>query len=158
MVFARISLAALVVYMGVCMGAHHAALGRVERFAATQGLKIEAQAALPQPLSPFRWTGLVLTPDGVYQGWFSVLDGVEPEFEFMPNDQNDYVRQAGALPQVKTYLWFARFPLVRYRNEPDRHVVEYTDLRFRAPDNRRSPFIFRVVLNDDGNVTAWGIL
>jgi membrane-bound metal-dependent hydrolase YbcI (DUF457 family) len=158
MVFARIGVAALVVYMGICIGAHHAALKRVESFAAARGLQVEARAALPQPLSPFRWTGLVLTPDGVYQGWFTVLEGAQPEFEFVPNDENEYVRQAGALPQVKTYLWFARFPLVRYRNEPDRHVVEYTDLRFRAPDSRRQPFVFRVVLNDEGNVTAWGIL
>lgn len=158
MVFARIGLAALVVYMGICIGAHHIAFKRVERFTAARGLEVEAQAALPQPLSPFRWTGLVLTPDGVYQSWFTVFDAAQPEFEFLPNDENEYVRQAGTLPQVKTYLWFARFPLVRYRNEPDRHVVEYTDLRFRAPDNRRQPFVFRVVLNDDGKVTAWGML
>lgn len=154
--YCRAGLAALAVYLGVCAAAHQAALARVKAFSAAEGLAVEAQAALPQPLSPFRWTGLVLTPTGVRQSWFNVFDNNALRFEFYPNAQNSFVQQASALPQVKTFLWFARFPRITYRREPARHVVEYTDLRFHGP-NRRNPFVLRVVLDPEGRVIAWGI-
>jgi len=162
--YCRAGLAVLAVYLGVCTAAHQAALARVEAFSTAEGLAVEAQAALPQPLSPFRWTGLVLTPDGVHQSWFNVFDTKALRFEFYPNAQNGYVQRAEALPTVKTFLWFARFPRITYRDEPGlpgrqagRHVVEYTDLRFQAPQ-RRNPFVFRVVFNPEGEVIAWGML
>jgi membrane-bound metal-dependent hydrolase YbcI (DUF457 family) len=156
-VFARIGVGALAVYMAVCIGAHHVALARVERFAAAEKLEVKALAALPQPLSPFRWSGLVLTRAGVYQAFFNVLDWSPARFEFFASDSNEYVREADADPQVKIYLWFARFPLVRSHDAPGEHVVEYTDLRFRAPYNRRNPFVYRVVLDDEGRVMASGM-
>jgi membrane-bound metal-dependent hydrolase YbcI (DUF457 family) len=155
--FCRVGLVALVGYLGVCAAAHQTALARVKAFSATKDFVVEAQAALPQPLSPFRWSGLVLTPEGVYQSWFNVFDNESLEFEFFPHAQNRFVQRASTLPPVKTYLWFARFPQVSYRNEPDRHVVEYSDLRFRTP-YRPYPFVFRVVLNRDGQAIAWGML
>jgi membrane-bound metal-dependent hydrolase YbcI (DUF457 family) len=154
--YCRAGLAALAVYLGVCAAAHQAALARVEAFSTAEGSAVEAQAALPQPLSPFRWTGLVLTPAGVYQNWFNVFDNKALHFEFHPNAQNEAVQRASALPQVKTFLWFARFPRITYRDEPGRRVVEYTDLRFHAPQ-RRNPFVFRVVFNPQGQVITWGI-
>lgn len=154
--YCRAGLIALAVYLGVCAAAHQAALARVEAFSTAEGLAVEAQAALPQPLSPFRWTGLVLTPTGVHQSWFNVFDNNALRFEFYPNAQNSFVQQASALPQVKTFLWFARFPRITYRREPARHVVEYTDLRFHGP-NRHNPFVLRVALDLEGRVIAWGI-
>ena len=38
-----------------------------------------------------------------------------------------------------------------------RHIVEYTDLRFRSP-YRQSPFVFGVVLNSEGEPMTWGLL
>lgn len=154
-VFCRLGLAVLVLYLGVCAGAHQAALARVKQFSAGRGLAVQAQAALPQPLSPFRWSGLVLTLDGVYQSWFNVLGSAAPPFEFFPSAQNERIRQANALPVVKTYLWFARFPVASYREEGSLSVVEYTDLRFRVP-YRRNPFLFRVLFNARGEILDWG--
>lgn len=156
--FARIGLAAFAAYIATCAVAHFVALKRVDRFAQANNLEVIAQAALPQPLSPFRWSGLVLTPEGVHQGWFNVLDDPEPRFEFHPSDHNRFVARARALPSVETYLWFARFPVVRYSNSPNRHVVEYTDRRFANPQRRSSPFVFRIVFNDRGQVISNGFL
>jgi len=153
--FCRLGALALAAYLGVCAVAHQVALARVEEFSSSRGLKVEAQAALPQPLSPFRWSGLVQVRDGVYQAWLNVFDTSAPAFEFFPGARNEVTEQVRTLPAVQTYLWFARFPVARYREERGRRVVEYTDLRFRSP-YRRTPFLFRVVLDAQGEVLCWG--
>ncbi|MFQ5694380.1 MAG: metal-dependent hydrolase, partial [Terriglobia bacterium] len=136
--YARAGLAVFAAYMLVAFVSHELALGEVKQFARARGLRVEAQGALPLPLSPFRWSGLILTPDGVYQGFLNVLEGGEPQFALEPSDDNPYVAEALRLPATQTYLWFARFPVVRYREErlragpaggPGRHVVEITDRR-----------------------------
>ncbi len=158
--FCRLGVAMLAVYLGLCTGAHFAALGQVEKFAAARGLTVEARAALPQPLSPFRWSGLVLTPKGVYQSWFNVLEGGGPVFEFYPRAQNEYVARAKELDSVKTYLWFARFPVARYRPQSFGgrrvHIVEWSDRRFVGFRGRNPPFSFRVTFNEEGEVLQQG--
>lgn len=154
--FCRVGVVALAAYYGLCAGAHAAALGEVKRFAAAQGVEVKAVAALPQPLSPFRWSGLVLAPHGVYQSWFNVLADDPPRFQFFPSDDNEFVARAQALPEVKTYLWFARFPVVRYRSVGKLHLVEYSDRRFSSPPARNSPFVLRVVFDTRGEVLSYG--
>ena len=126
MVFARIGVAALVVYLGVCTASHWVAVKKVERWLAQKPARFDmlpcdgnakARAALPQPLSPFRWSGLALTDEGVCQSWFNVWDEDPPAFEFFPSENNDWVLRARELPQTREYLWFARFPVARYRTE-----------------------------------------
>lgn len=155
--YCRAGVAALAIYLGVCAGAHAVALERVKEFSAARGLQAEAQAAIPQPLSPFRWSGLVRTPQGIYQGWMNMLEESAAELEFFPSARNRFVEQADALPATQIYLWFARFPVVSYREEAGRHVVEYTDLRFRSP-YRQNPFVFRVVLSSEGEPMTRGLL
>ncbi len=154
--FCRIGLGVLAFYLAFCASAHQFALGRVGRFAESRGLRVEARAALPAPLSPFLWSGLVRTPEGVYQNWFSLLDPGPPRLEFFPSaPENEFIARARALPELKVYLWFARFPVVAYREEADQRIVEFTDLRFRAP-YRRNPFAYRVVLDAQGEVLSLG--
>ena len=155
-VFARVGVGALVTYLAVCTISHFSAVGRVERMARELNLEVRIIGALPQPLSPFRWTGLALTPEGVYQGWFNVLESKPTEFRFFPSTQNAYVARAGELPQVQTYLWFARFPVVRYRRDGDRHIVEYGDQRFQSSRDQGTRFSFRVIFDDRGQVLYRG--
>jgi hypothetical protein len=154
--FCRIGVAALVIYLSTCAVSHFLAVQQVKELVQEKNLKVEALAALPQPLSPFHWSGLVLTPEGVYQSWFNVLDSGPPAFQFFPSARNDYVTRAQKLPEVQTYLWFTRFPVARYRNDGDRHMVEYTDLRFRTRGSRAPPFTFRVTLNGNGDILTRG--
>lgn len=154
--FCRIGVAALVIYLATCAVSHFLAVQQVKEFVREKNLTVEALAALPQPLSPFRWSGLMLTPEGVYQGWFNVFASGPPAFRFFPSARNDYVARAQKLPEVQTYLWFTRFPVARYRTDGDRHIVEYTDLRFRARGSRAPSFTFRVTLNGNGDVLTRG--
>lgn len=156
--FSRVGVAALVIYLALCTAAHFRALQLVERMAKEKKLAARALGALPQPLSPFRWSGLVLTAQGVHQTWFDFLDSHTPEFQFFPSAENEFVTRARELPEVRTYLWFARFPVARYRAESDRHIVEYTDLRFHEPQDRNLRFGFRVVFDARGEVLARGFV
>ena len=155
----RIGVATLVAYLALCSVSHLFALRHVDEFAAREGLTVERLAALPMPLSPFSWSGLLLTPAGVYQSWFSVLSNTPADFRFYPTaPPNRYVALAQAVPATQTYLWFARFPVVRYRNAGELHIVEYADMRSHSLRNRRSPFRFRVLLNTKGEVLTAGFL
>ena len=154
--FARVGVGVLVTYLAVCTISHFSAGRRVERMAREKNLEVRIIGALPQPLSPFRWTGLALTPEGVYQGWFNVLESNATEFRFFPSTQNAYVAHAGELPQVRTYLWFARFPVVRYRRDGDRHIVEYGDQRFQSSRDQGTNVSFRVTFDDRGQVLYQG--
>ncbi len=158
--FCRIGVAVFAAYIGLCVVSHGLAVRRIEQFLAQAELRpqIEAVAAIPQPLSPFRWSGLVLTSGGVYQSWFSVLDEPPPIFGFFPSDQNEYVAKAKEVPAVKTFLWFARFPVARYRQMGSEHVVDWGDRRFNAVRQRNTPFVFRVVFNEQGRVVSAGFL
>ncbi len=153
---ARAGVAALVVYYAVCAGAHHLAARRVEAYFVPGQERVKAVAAMPQPLSPLRWSGLALTSEGVYQSWFNLLDPAPPQFEFFPTENNDWVLRAEKLPEVQTYLWFARFPVARYREERGRHIVEWSDRRFNSWRSRRAAFAFRVVFNARGDVVQVG--
>jgi membrane-bound metal-dependent hydrolase YbcI (DUF457 family) len=145
--FCRIGVASLAVYLSVCTISHFRAVGLVEDMAHEKKLTVRSIGALPHPLSPFRWSGLVLTPEGVYQSWFDLLDPGPPRFEFFPTVENDYVERARQLPGVQTYLWFARFPVARYQIQRDRHIVEFGDRRFQSQNDRDPGFAYRVVFN-----------
>jgi len=149
---------ALAVYVGLSFAAHRVALARVQEFAASRGLQVENLGALPLPPSALRWSGLIRTPDGVYQAWFSLLDSAPPAFRFFADSAaNSYIEAARALPSVKRYLWFARFPLVTYRQEDGRNVVDFTDLRFFARRGQTAlGFTFRVTMDSEGRVLKQG--
>jgi len=158
--FCRIGVAVFAGYIGLCVVSHGLAVRQVEGFLSRAELRprVEALAAIPQPLSPFRWSGLILTSDGVYQAWFSVLDETPPIYAFFPSDHNEYVAKARQLPAVKTFLWFARFPVARYRQMGSEHIVDWGDRRFNAVRQRNTPFVFRVVFDAQGQVLSAGFL
>ncbi|MBI4463040.1 MAG: metal-dependent hydrolase [Acidobacteria bacterium] len=171
--FCRIGVGALAGYLALCGVNHHLAVKRVEAYAREQALMVKNLGALPAPLSPFRWTGLILTRAGVYQSQFSLLDPSALAFAFFPSaEPNPYIELAENLPSVKTFRWFARFPVVRYRKRGHGagtlHLVDYTDLRFGGLIRRRGAqsnpgdappaFTFRVVINARGEEVSAGFL
>lgn len=165
--FCRIGVGLLVGYLALCTTSHALALRQVEGFVRGRTnsgpLEVKTLAALPAPLSPFRWSGFILTSGGVYQCHFSLLDTHGLAFAFFPTAApNRYIQIAEALPAVKTYRWFARFPVVHYAAQPwgrgEQHVVEYTDLRFAGGWRRRPAFTYRVVLSARGEVLRAGFL
>ena len=156
--FCRWGTAALATYYAVCALSHFVALRRVERMVSEKKLAAQSMAALPQPLSPFQWSGLVLAPEGVYHGWVDVFDPQPIALHLYPSEQNGYVARARELRDVQTYLWFARFPVARYRQDSGRHVVEYADVRFRGAVGGDVSFAYRVVFGSGGEIISSGFV
>jgi membrane-bound metal-dependent hydrolase YbcI (DUF457 family) len=163
---------AAVSYIVLAAFTHHAALARVEKFAASEHLEVQSLGALPVPPSIWRWDGLVLAPHGVYETRINLGDPPERapavasdaaaalplEYRFYPDAiPNSYTEAAKRLPEVQTVLWFSRFPVTRFRKEGNEAIVEISDLRFRqVRRDRPSSFTYRVRFSADGNVVSQG--
>ncbi|HEV2299255.1 MAG TPA: metal-dependent hydrolase [Candidatus Acidoferrales bacterium] len=145
-------------YILICGFAHRAALARVRSFASSHRLAVEKLGALPLPPSLLEWNGLIETPGGVYQSEFSLLDSAVPAFRFLANSPaNLFTEKAARLKPVRTYLWFARFPVMRFMQSGDTNIVEYADPRFFAGASQETiPFSFEVRFDSRGNAIDFG--
>ena len=150
-------------YIGLAAWAHHAAMTRIEKLAEEKGLPVETLGALPLPPSVLHWDGLVRTPRGVYEIRMNLLDRFPPGpqdpivYSYYPDaPQNEFLAAARRLPNVQTYLRFARFPVYRSRKEGGNTVVEFTDLRFFRSRRRPAPFTYQVVFDAEENVLEQG--
>lgn len=184
----RVGVYALAGYLCLCVAAHRAALHSVEQFAAARGLRVARLGALPLPPALAYWDGLIRTPEGVYEAPFNLFRGYRrgltpdplggasngefPRFHFFADSApNGYLEAARQLPRVKTYLWFARFPVFRYTQSPvdlvpasvksageagSLHIVEIRDLRFFRLGRGPAPFTFRVTFDGAGHVVEQG--
>jgi membrane-bound metal-dependent hydrolase YbcI (DUF457 family) len=161
-------------YIGAAGYAHRVALERVDKFSSSLHLEVQSQGALPFPPSLWHWDGLVLTPRGVYELRMNLGDkstevqaaAAGPDvdssltYRFYPDAApNPYIEAAQRLPEVRTVLWFARFPVTRFHKEGADAIVEISDLRFpqMRPD-RPSSFTYRVRFAPDGTVLSQGWL
>jgi hypothetical protein len=159
-------------YIGAAGYAHRVALERVDKFSSSLHLEVQSQGALPFPPSLWHWDGLVLTPRGVYELRMNLGDkstevqaaAAGPDvdssltYRFYPDAApNPYIEAAQRLPEVRTVLWFARFPVTRFHKEGADAIVEISDLRFpqMRPD-RPSSFTYRVRFAPDGTVLSQG--
>jgi membrane-bound metal-dependent hydrolase YbcI (DUF457 family) len=154
----RAGVYATFVYFLACGAAHHVALARVERFAAARGITVERAGALPLPPSLLDWAGLIRTPDGVYQSRFDLRDARAPVFQFEADAApNRYIAAARKLPDVGTFLWFARFPTIHYAERSGYEFIDFSDQRFfRSGRGGPTPFTFRVILNEEGKLVEEG--
>lgn len=180
----------LVLYIGFCAYQHRRAIAAWRRIdTPPEGARV---AVLPQFLSPFRWLGLTDWPGEVHAAFFDigpfargVPDPRPPErwseilrslsdyypppqravlLRFAKPPETSLVASARALPDVQTYLAFARFPLLSVEPDTDgATAVTLEDLRFlpwfsgpwqRDPKGgvRRQPFVYRVRLDASGRV------
>jgi membrane-bound metal-dependent hydrolase YbcI (DUF457 family) len=154
----RGGLAVLLLYLGGCWLANHAAVERVEAVRSRQGFAAVRAAAIPLPPWPMRWLGVALSPEGVYSATLSLLDSEPPEFRFMPNSrENEFTQRARRLPEVKAYFEFARFPTLQYFDSGGAHIVELRDWRFGGrPGGGRMPFTYRIEMDAEGRVLQSG--
>jgi hypothetical protein len=79
-------------------------------------------------VGPFRWTGLVLAPEGVYHASIEPFGTQDPTFTLFPSaTENPSVARARSIPQVRRFLSAARFPVTRYWVDRERSIVEYQE-------------------------------
>ncbi|MGH3627017.1 MAG: metal-dependent hydrolase, partial [Sciscionella sp.] len=145
------------IYLIACGFAHHAAMSRVRAFASSHHIVAEKMGAVPLPPSLLDWNGLVQTRDGVYQFIFSLRHSGAPEFKFWDDSsRNHYIQEAAQLEPVRTYLWYARFPVTNFTIRNGKYVVWYADLRFFMGRERSMPFTFYVSFNSEGKMLDYG--
>lgn len=141
---------------------HGVAYQRVEEFVKQKEIKATKVSVLPQPLSIFRWMGLVQTEDGVLQTFFSVLENPDTlSFKEYPNAEDEFVTKALQTDIVGWYMTFARHPWVQSVREGDRHHVEFLDLKFSIDEailrtvgftERSIPFVLRLTYAPGGEL------
>ncbi|NIO05090.1 MAG: hypothetical protein GTN74_10890 [Proteobacteria bacterium] len=180
--FARVSVILGVLYIALCAYNHSWALSLAKTFVRERGLVADEVASLPQPLSPFRWANYIRTEEKIYQGLVNLIGGDKRNPERADNflsrflaryqpisrlqygelkraDNSPWVEKALRLDGVKTFYWFARFPVARDKGELDgKHRVEFFDLRFGAINGIRRPFVYVVDFDREGNVAFQGFL
>jgi inner membrane protein len=189
---------ALLLYVGFCGVVHARALATWKRM--DRPAPGAAVAVLPQFLSPFRWLGLSEHPGEIHACFFDVgpfAKGVSnprilAQFavseilrglaDFYPPPERAIIQRfpeppesgplavARALPDVRTYLAFARFPLPSVHGDPKGgDVITWEDLRFlpwfsgpwmrdHAGRVQREPFVYRVRLDRTGRVVERGFV
>jgi len=177
---ARVSVVLAAVYISLCAYNHSWALSLAKSYARQEGLVAETVASVPQPLSPFRWGNYILTEKKIYQGFVNLIGKEDKSTEegnflsrFLPRyqpisriryrewekfDTSPWVEKALKLEGVKTFYWFARFPIARDRGIVNgNHRVEFFDLRFGSIGGRRQ-FLYVVDFDGEGNVVFQGFL
>ena len=176
---ARGCLVLAAVYISLCAGNHLWALSLSRGYAERQGLNAVNIASLPQPLSPFHWANFVVTEDTVYRGLVNLIGQSERKSPAESNlfsrvwaqyqpmqklsydahrrfDQTPWAQKAMGLEGVDMFLWFARFPVVRYGGTKNgHHRVTFFDLRFGGVPGKR-PFLYEVIFDAEGDVLFQG--
>ncbi len=117
-----------------------------------------APGRYPFPAGPLSWNGFVddgktylradVDPFTGRVAWRQrVLRGRDlPEVKALEN-----------LPDVRTYLWFARFPVVQTSHAGPETTLTFSDLRFGELPGRRRPFLLKVIQEPGRSPTThWG--
>jgi len=152
-----LSLVVLIPYTSLCIYNHSHSVSLANRIAEEKGINPELVAALPQPLSPFKWVLLIDTGDNLYQSFIDIDSYKEGRHDsknmiWKKWPDSIWVEKARRLPGVEFYMWFARFPVGMVKDLADgNHLVEFIDLRFDIMQGR-IPFTYRVEFNQDGAI------
>ncbi len=100
----------------------------------------------PFPAGPFAWNGFVDDGKSYLRAEVGAVTGrVEWVQRVRRGMDLPEVKAVEALPDVRTYLWFARFPVVQAASEGGRVVLTFSDLRFGGIPRKRHPFLLRVI-------------
>ena len=142
----------LAAYLAFMALSHFAAAATMDRVARGRGIVPRRVEVLPEPFNPLRWRGFAEDEENYWQGTVGLGRDLVDLVRIPKGPLNGPVARAAQVGAVKTFLWFARFPVVSLREENGRHVVEYRDLRFAHSLRRRPPFLLRVVLSQSGSV------
>ncbi len=178
-VLARLSVVLATLYISLCAGNHFWGLSLARSYAVEQDLEAENVGSLPQPLSPFHWANYIVTEGTIYRGLVNLIGKHErtasPEDGLLSHvwaqyqpicllsyepwhklDESSWVESSLVLKGVQTFLWFARFPVVRYEESPNhQHRVTFFDLRFGGIQGRK-PFLYEVIFDPKGKIVFQG--
>lgn len=154
-----ISVAIVIIYLGIAFTSKTIAIKRTNVWANKLGIFSKRVEALPLPFSPFRWSVYIEDDKRFYQ---VNVDALKNKLTYNSFDKKHFseglnhvtegdniIEKIKNLEIVKTYLWFARFPVVSINKEADGYLIEYFDLRFNSLPPRR-PFLLQLFVDKNG--------
>jgi membrane-bound metal-dependent hydrolase YbcI (DUF457 family) len=99
---------------------------------------------IPFPAGPIAWNGFVDDGRAYMRAEIEPLTGrVSWKQRALHGSDVPEVRALRGMPDVETYLWFARFPSARVSHAGGRTEITFFDLRFGGMPDKR-PFTLRV--------------
>jgi inner membrane protein len=152
----------LLLYLFVEAVSHRVAYTQIKAFVEKRGIVATKISALPQPLSVFRWMGLVQTENSVLQTFLTTV-GKDDTLTFTEYKiaSDEFVRNALETVEGKSYMTFARHPWIRSFEKEGRQVVEFRDLQFSIDrailrtvgfTERSLPFVLLFTFSSDGEI------
>jgi membrane-bound metal-dependent hydrolase YbcI (DUF457 family) len=100
---------------------------------------------IPVPVGPFAWNGFVDDGRTYLRAEVNPLTGdVSWKERVVRGWDAPEAKALLDIPEVRTYLWFARFPIVETAVLGAGTVVTFADLRYESLQGRR-PFLLRVI-------------
>ncbi len=118
----------------------------------------EAPGRYPMPAGPLSWNGFVDDGRTYLRADVDPFTGrVAWKQRVLRGRDVPEVKALETLPDVQTYLWFARFPVVQTSHAGPETIVTFSDLRFGEVPGRRRPFCLKVIQEPGRLPTAhWG--
>ncbi len=100
----------------------------------------------PFPAGPFAWNGFIDDGETYLRAEVDPITGAVAWKQRVRRGADvPEVRAVEGIPDVRTYLWFARFPVVATSRSGGKTTLVFTDLRFGEVPGRRRPFVLRVI-------------
>jgi len=157
---ARVGLLLAAGYIAFCAFNHEAALTRLRDAARQNQISYQSLAAIPQPLSPFVWSGIIDSENEYFQTTFLSWRVPQPPFaEFKKTTGSFFEERARQSDYGALYYWFARYPVVNEKTVAREHIIEFSDLRFYIHVRHlpaRKPFVLRIIVDDSGKILESG--
>ncbi len=118
----------------------------------------EAPGRYPFPVGPLSWNGFVDDGRTYLRADVDPFTGrVAWKQRVLRGRDAPEVKAVEALPDVQTYLWFARFPVVQTSHAGRETILTFSDLRFGQVPGRRRPFLLKVIQEPGRSPTThWG--
>jgi len=100
----------------------------------------------PFPVGPFAWNGFIDDGKTYLRAEVDPFTGAVVWKQRVRRGADlPEVRAVEEIPDVRTYLWFARFPVVTTSRSGEETILVFSDLRFGEVPGRRRPFVLRVI-------------
>jgi len=100
----------------------------------------------PLPAGPFAWNGFIDDGKTYIRAEVNPFSGAVSWKQRLRRGRDvPEVRAIEDIPDVRTYLWFARFPVVQTSHAGEKTILMFSDLRFGEVPGRRRPFILKVI-------------
>jgi inner membrane protein len=157
---AAVGLGLLLTYVGARAILHAQALD-VARSAVPEA-HVDKLAALPSPLSPFRWKVLADAGTTLYSGEIDLNRPLPPLTRRQKRPEDAVVAKVRETSDVAAlFLDFSRFPWLEVADTPAGYAVSWRDLRFEdvpgVSSRQRPGFVARVLLGPDGRIRSESI-